>query len=165
MTRIEELIAELEHEATATRRALERVPGDRLDWRPHEKSMSLGQLAMHVATIPGRIAEIAMESSFDAGRPVERPSAASRAELLEAFASSLARAESLISSLGDEDLVTTWKMSSGGKEIASMPRGGVLRYVLLNHWVHHRGQLAVYLRMTGAAVPAIYGDSADERPI
>lgn len=165
MVTIEELLQELEQEAHITRRVLERVSDDQLDWRPHDKSLTLGQLAMHVATIPGALAEISTWSTFDVNTTIPRPSAASTAELLEALDRSVAGAKALLGGMGDGALATPWRIVNGDREVAAMPRGAFLRSVMLNHWYHHRGQLTVYLRQTGALVPAIYGDSADEKAI
>jgi uncharacterized damage-inducible protein DinB len=162
MITIEELVQELMQEADSTRRVLSRVPGDRLEWRPHPKSLTLGQLAMHVATIPGALTEIAMRTDFDADAPIPRPTAASVEELLAAHDASVARAAELLRAMGDHGLGAMWPMRRGGEEIMAIPRGAFVRSVMLNHWYHHRGQLTVYLRETGAPVPAIYGDSADE---
>jgi uncharacterized damage-inducible protein DinB len=164
MATIRELLQELDHESSATRRTLERVPESKLDWKPHEKSMTLGVLAMHVATIPEALAEISMRPSFDAGFVVPRPTTASIAALLEAHDRSVARAKDILASMDDAALDLPWRMVNQGVEIASMPRGIFLRSVLFNHWYHHRGQLTVYLREAGALVPSIYGASADEQP-
>ncbi|HEU4564881.1 MAG TPA: DinB family protein [Gemmatimonadaceae bacterium] len=161
---IDELIAELNEEAKGTRRVLERVPADRLEWQPHEKSLTLGQLAMHVATIPGALAELSMQPSFDVRTEIPRPGVGSVSELLEALDRSVARAGALLSEMGDDGLTRPWRMVDGSRELMALPRGAFLRSVMLNHWYHHRGQLTVYLRLTGAPVPGIYGDSADERP-
>lgn len=162
MPMIAELLRELEQEGRATRRVLERVPEDRLDWKPHERSLSLGQLALHVANIPGAIAEISTRS-FDVKTVIPRPHPRDRAELLRTLEESLARTRTLLSAMDDASLELPWRMMDGEREVASIPRGGLLRSTMLNHWYHHRGQLTVYLRQTGAPVPAIYGDSADER--
>jgi uncharacterized damage-inducible protein DinB len=162
MATIEELLQELEQEARTTRRVLERVPDDRLDWRPHAKSLTLGQLAMHVATLPGALAEISMRSTFDAATEIPRPSAASAAELLQTLDRSVADAKALLGGMDDASLATPWRLVSRGREVAAVPRGAFLRSTLLNHWYHHRGQLTVYLRQAGALIPAIYGPSADE---
>ena len=162
MATIEELLQELGQEARATRRVLERVPGDRLDWRPHARSLTLGQLAMHVATLPGALAEIATRPTFDVRTEIPRPSAASVAELLETLDRSVADARALLGGMDDDALGTPWRLVSGDRDVAAVPRGAFLRSTLLNHWYHHRGQLTVYLRQIGAPVPAIYGDSADE---
>lgn len=161
---IAELLAELAEEAKSTRRVLERVPEDRLEWRPHEKSLSMGQLAMHVATLPGALAELSLQPTFDVRTTIPRPGAASTAELLGTLDRSVARASAILGEMGDEGLGAPWRMVSGSHELASMPRGAFLRAVMLNHWYHHRGQLTVYLRLTGTPVPGIYGDSADEKP-
>ena len=164
MATIHELMQELEHEARTTRRVLERVPGDRLDWKPHDKSLSLGQLAHHVATIPARISELAMQDVFNVSGPIPRPTAASTAELLAQFEESMAIARANLGKLDDAALGATWTMSVGGRPVSTMTRGAMLRTILLNHWYHHRGQLTVYLRQTGALVPSVYGASADELP-
>ena len=160
---IDALIQELDQEAKTTRRVLERVPSDKLAWKPHEKSMSLGQLALHIATCPGMVAEMSRNSPF----PIPaftQPSAKSAAELLPTLDQSVAKAKEILRSIDDADLGKTWSAQAGGKEIFAMPVGAVLRTIMLNHWYHHRGQLSVYLRQTGALVPSIYGPSADENP-
>ena len=165
MVTIQELVQELEHETDATRRTLERVPNDQLDWRPHPRSLTMGQLAMHVATLAGALAEISTAPAFEVGAPIPRPTATSTAELLATLERSVAQAKAVLLDMGDAGLATPWRMHHNGKEIGSMPRSAFLRSVLFNHWYHHRGQLTVYLRQTGATVPAIYGPSADEQPM
>ena len=157
------LVQELEQEAQTTRRVLERVPDDKLGWKPHERSMSLGQLALHVATVPGNVAEMAMHSRF-AVPSFTQPAAATAAELIPTLEESVARANSVLTGLDDSALSATWTMVDGEKELMSMPRGAVLRSIMLNHWYHHREQLSVYLRLLGVSVPSIYGPSADENP-
>lgn len=164
MMTIADLLQELDQEAQATRRVLERVPDDRLDWQPHPKSMTLGELAMHIANLPGAIADVATRGSFDVNTAIPRPSATSVAELVTTLDQSLARARALLGAMEDAALAAPWRMVSGDQEVAVMPRGAFLRSVMLNHWYHHRGQLTVYLRQTGAMLPAIYGSSADENP-
>jgi uncharacterized damage-inducible protein DinB len=161
---IPEILQELEQEAQGTRRVLERVPEDQLHWRPHPKSMTLGQLAMHIANLPGAIAEIST-APFDVNTPIPRPEAESGAQLLSVFEASLARARQALGAMTDGDLSLPWRMMNGERELWSIPRAAFLRSVMLNHWYHHRGQLTVYLRQTGVPLPAIYGDSADERPM
>src|SRR5512133_2661231 len=165
MMTVEELVQELEQEAQATRRVLERVPSDKLQWKPHHKSMSLGQLAMHVANVPGAIAELSTRSSFDVSTPIPRPEASSTDQILGALEDSLKRATSVLRRMSDDELASAWRMMKDNQELWSIPRGHFLRSVMLNHWYHHRGQLTVYLRQTGALLPAVYGDSADERPM
>ncbi|HEX8693553.1 MAG TPA: DinB family protein [Longimicrobium sp.] len=164
MATIAELLQELEQEAPTTRRVLERVPEDQLGWKPHEKSMSLGELAMHIATLPGGIAELALQSTFDMSTRIPRPAAASTAELVSAFDQSVARAREVLGGMSDADLAAPWKMVRGEQVVLSITRGALLRTIMMNHSYHHRGQLSVYLRQTGALVPSIYGPSADEAP-
>lgn len=156
-------LAELEQEAQTTRRVLERVPGDKLSWKPHAKSMSLGQLATHVATIPGVIAQILVKDSLDLSG-FEEPAAKSAAELIPSFNDGLRTAREILGSMEEQKLLGTWKLTGNGKELLAMPRLAVVRSVLLNHWYHHRGQLSVYLRLLDVPVPSIYGPSADENP-
>src|SRR5262245_21578292 len=163
MSMIEALIQELEQEAQTTRRVLERVPGDKLGWKPHQKSMSLGQLAMHVATTPGMVSEIVRQSPFPAPK-FTQPSATSVAELLPALEQSAAKAKVNLRAIGDAGLAGMWRVVDGDRQLMEMPVGAVLRFIMLNHWYHHRGQLSVYLRELGVPVPSIYGPSADENP-
>jgi uncharacterized damage-inducible protein DinB len=164
MATIREMMQELEREAPTTRRTLERVRADKLDWQPHEKSMTLGVLAMHVATIPARLADVSTQPSLDISFVVPRPTTTSIPALLETHDQGIARAREILGSMDDSALEIPWRMMKGSTEIFSMPRGIFLRSVLFNHWYHHRGQLSVYLRETGALVPSIYGASADEMP-
>lgn len=161
----QKMAAELEREAVSTRRILERVPADRLDWQPHPKSMTLGQLALHIASIPGGVSRMARLDGMDvAGRNNLPPSPQSADELLTALDASLAEARSLLESLDDEAADAPWRLSAGAREVFTLPRLDVLRTMMLNHLYHHRGQLAVYLRLLDVPVPVIYGRSADENP-
>jgi len=163
MSKIEALLQELEHETETTRRVLERVPADRLTWKPHDKSMSLGQLALHVATVPGAIAEMSRKSPFAIGQ-FTQASATSASELVPALDQSVAKARDVLRSMDDASLGTVWRAVDGDREVMALPVGVLFRSIMLNHWYHHRGQLSVYLRQTGALVPSIYGPSADENP-
>ena len=163
MKTIEVLLQELEQEAKTTRRVLERVPGDKLAWKPHEKSMSLGELAMHVATVPGNVAEIASLQTFSVSG-FSRQSASTAAELVPALDASIAQARRVLGGLDDAALTDTWRLTNGDRELMAIPRGAFIRSVMLNHWYHHRGQLSVYLRELNVPVPSIYGPSADENP-
>lgn len=158
------LIAELEQEAAATRRVLERVPADRLAWKPHAKSMTIGQLAHHVAGIPGYVSKMAQSEGFDvatrAGKEPAHPESA--AGLLAQLDESLAGARAFLSGLDEESAMAPWRLSHGEREVFTVPRLGMVRTMLLNHWYHHRGQLTVYLRLLDVPVPAVYGRSADE---
>ena len=159
---VADLLLELEQEAQATRRVLERVPEDRLDWTPHPKSMTLGQLAMHIANLPGAIAEVS-RAWFDVSTVIPRPTATSTEELLQTLEASLAQARSILENVDDADLLAPWQMMKGEEVVFAITRGELLRSVMLNHWYHHRGQLTVYLRLLDVPVPAVSGDSADER--
>ena len=163
MSMIEALMQELDQEAQTTRRVLERVPGDRLGWKPHAKSMSLGQLALHVATMPGGVSEMVRQSPYPVPE-FNQPSATSAAELIPALEQSVMKAKENLRTIGDAGLSNIWRVVDGDRELMAMPVGAVLRFIMLNHWYHHRGQLSVYLRELGVPVPSIYGPSADENP-
>jgi len=163
MSEIEMLVQELEQEAQTTRRVLERVPGDRLAWKPHDRSMSLGQLALHIASMPGAIAEITQISPFPVPE-FEQPSAKSATELVPTLEQSVVKARSILQKLDDADLGKIWRVMDGDRQVMALPVGAALRTLMLNHWYHHRGQLSVYLRQVGVPVPSIYGPSADENP-
>ncbi len=158
------LLMELDRESETTRRLLDRLPEDKLAWKPHEKSMSLGQLAMHVATIPGSIAALLRADSYDVTVNAMPPPADSRAQAVEAFEKSHAEATETLGELDDAELAGMWTATKGGRPLMAMPRSAVIRFVLLNHLVHHRGQLSVYLRLLDVPLPSIYGPSADENP-
>ena len=156
-------IQELEQEAETTRRVLERVPSDRLAWKPHAKSMSLGQLALHVASTPGMVAEMAAQSSVSVPE-FNQPEAKTTTEILSSLDESVAAAKSALERFDDAAMGETWRVMAGDQEVMAVPRVGVLRSIMLNHWYHHRGQLSVYLRLLDVPVPSIYGPSADENP-
>jgi uncharacterized damage-inducible protein DinB len=159
------LAAELEKESAATRRLLERVPGDRLGWQPHEKSMTLGQLAIHLAGLPGAFARLGRLDGLDASTVDFAPRTPQSAdEILATWESSLADAKAFFSSLDDEAANAPWRLSLGERELATMPRHELVRSLMFNHSYHHRGQLTVYLRLLDIPVPATYGNSADENP-
>lgn len=164
MRMIEGLLAELEQEAETTRRVLERIPQAHLSWRPHVKSMSLGQLALHVATVPGSVAELAALDTVPEPPAFVQPEAATAAELVPALTASVAKAKQLLGGFDDARMAAMWRLQSGGKEILAMPRAAVVRAIMLNHWYHHRGQLLVYLRLLDQSVPSVYGPTADENP-
>jgi len=160
-----ELVGELQQESATTRRVLERVPSDKLAWRPHEKSMTLGQLAMHVATIPASIARLAQRDSFDTSEGnFTPPQPATAREVLDAFDGGMQSAQEYLGGVYGEAAAQTWRLTSNGREVFSVPRAQLVRSIMLNHWYHHRGQLSVYLRMLDVPVPSIYGPSADENP-
>ena len=157
------LTQELDQEAQTTRRVLERVPDDKLAWKPHDKSMSLGQLALHVATVPGNVAQMAMQSSVQIP-DFTQPAAATAAELVPTLEESVATAKGILANLDDEGMAGIWTAQAGDREVMSVPRGVVFRSILFNHWYHHRSQLSVYLRLLDIPVPSIYGPSADDNP-
>jgi len=136
-----------------------------LEWRPHRKSMSLGQLALHVATLPSVVARFLSSDALDFDSvPKTPPTAGSQAELLAAFAASTEQARSYLAELIDERALATWRLVAGERELLAAPRAVMLRSLLFNHWYHHRGQLVVYLRLLEVPVPSVYGPTADENP-
>src|SRR5262245_8693346 len=161
---IDGLLAELEQEAATTRRVLERIPQEHLSWRPHPRSMSLGQLALHVATVPGNVAELAAVDTIQEPPSFVQPEAATTSELVPSLAASVARAQRALGGLDDTRMSATWRLQSAGKDLIAMPRFAFLRAIMLNHWYHHRGQLLVYLRLLNQPVPSVYGPTADENP-
>jgi uncharacterized damage-inducible protein DinB len=162
---LEPMLGEFREEAKITRRVLDRVPADKLAWRPHPKSMSLGQLALHIASIPGRTSKLAQLEEFDASQAAfDPPAAADLKQIHAAFDQSVRSAEECLGGMTDEAAVGNWRLTFRGKEVFTQPRAGILRSVMLNHWYHHRGQLSVYLRLLEVPVPVIYGRSADENP-
>jgi len=162
---LDSLINELRQEAITTKRVLERIPEEKLSWKPHEKSMSLGQLSLHVASIPGNVTRLAQLDAFDASEAsFVPPEADSVEQILTALDDSLTSAESYLSGLDNKAATDTWHLTLRGEDVFSMPRISMLRTIMLNHWYHHRGQLAVYLRLLEVPVPVIYGRSADENP-
>jgi len=160
---VQGFLQELEQEAQTTRRVLERVPDAHLDWRPHPKSYSLGQLALHVAQIPGAVATLAMQSPATPPEFVQERAARS-ADLLPALDASVETAKSALAPVSDATMQETWRLVAGNRELMAMPRAAFLRAVMLNHWYHHRGQLVVYLRQLNVPIPSVYGPSADENP-
>jgi uncharacterized damage-inducible protein DinB len=164
MAIIDGILAELDHETQTTRRVLERVPGDRLAWQPHERARTLGALAMHVATVPGSVAALAAMASPAQIPQFVDPPLTDAGALLPALDASVAEARRRLGDLPDAAILDAWRVVDGDREIVVMPRAMFLRTVLLNHWYHHRGQLTVYLRALGVPVPSIYGPSADENP-
>jgi uncharacterized damage-inducible protein DinB len=164
MTIADTLIAELEREAQTTRRVLERVPTDKLAWKPHAKSMTLGRLAQHVATIPGSISGWARLDSFEVENFSRPPELESTVAILAAFEESVAQAKTNLAATDDAAMMKDWSFRMGSNPIMTIPRIGVFRTILLNHLYHHRGQLSVYLRLLDVPVPSIYGPSADENP-
>jgi uncharacterized damage-inducible protein DinB len=165
MLLIDALLPEFDREMTLTRRLLERVPEDRFDWKPHPKSMSLGALSTHLAHLPVWAEVTARQTTFDLATQPPREAAASRQELLATFDRNVAQAREALVGRTDAELLAPWTLKSGSHTIFTMPKTSVLRSMVLNHLVHHRGQLSVYLRLHDVPVPSIYGPSADEGPV
>jgi uncharacterized damage-inducible protein DinB len=162
---LEPMMGEIEQEAATTKRVLERVPADKLTWKPHPRSMSLGQLAMHVATIPGGICKLAQVDEFEVNQANFDPPAPKDAEeILAALDASVRAAQDYLGVVSESSAMGTWRATANGREVMCMPRVAMLRSIMLNHWYHHRGQLSVYLRLLEVPVPIIYGRSADENP-
>jgi uncharacterized damage-inducible protein DinB len=160
------LLPEFDHEMATTRKTLERVPEGKPDWRPHPKSMTLGRLAGHLAELPSLGLAALQSESLDfnpPGAPPRQPLVmSSRKQLLDIFDQNVAAVRTALAGASDEHLMKTWTLQSGGRTIFSMPRVSVLRTFFMNHVIHHRGQLSVYLRENNVPVPSIYGPSADE---
>ena len=163
MAIIDGMLQELEMEAQTTRRVLERVPDDKLAWRPHAKARTLGELALHIAQVPGNVAQIATQSPVQAPQ-FSDPSPRRASELIPALDQSIAKAKSILGGMDDAAMMSTWRMMHGDRELLAIPRAAFLRSVLLNHWYHHRGQLTVYLKELDVPIPSVYGPSADENP-
>ena len=156
------VLAEFDHEMATTRKLLERLPDDKLSWKPHEKSMSLGGLGTHLGNIPNWGHIILNEPSFDlAAAPPRLEALATRSDILSLFDAAAGRARASLDKRDDE-LLAVWSLKQNGREMFSMPRVAAFRTFVIYHTVHHRGQLSVYLRLNDVPVPAIYGPSADE---
>jgi uncharacterized damage-inducible protein DinB len=167
MRMIDPLLMELDRESSTTRKLLSRVPGDKLSWKPHAKSMSIGQLAQHLATLPHWIGGSLLPGEFDmakGGGDLSPKEAASVEAVLKTFDESVAAAKAAMAQLDDAKAMGLWTLRRGSTVIMEIPRLALVRTILLNHSIHHRGQLSVYLRLLDVPVPAIYGPSADENP-
>ena len=160
------LLPEFDREMPNTRKSIERIPEDKLDWKPHEKSWSMGGLATHLANLPSWAVLAISQDAFDmappGAPPAKLPQANSVTEALERFDKNVAAARAAIEGASDEHLFKRWSLLSGGNTIMTMPRIAVIRGFVMNHMIHHRAQLGVYLRLNDVPVPSIYGPSADE---
>jgi len=152
MRLVDSILTEIDQEAKTTKRVLDRIPEDKLAWKPHPKAFSLGQLAMHVGCTPGGVAAAAVPDTIEA--PI----------FSQPEAKSVESAKDTLKKMDDARLMSTWSLTKNGKVVMSVPRIGFIRFILMNHNYHHRGQLSVYLRMLDVPVPSIYGPSADENP-
>lgn len=166
MSRAQALISELDYEMATTRRMLERLPEARLAWQPHAKSMTLGRLGTHLAEIPRWGKRILAQDAYDLpplGAPRAEPATlGSRADILRSFDESVAALRELLAAKSDEELKKPWSLLNRGATLVTLPKGAAVRSMVLNHSIHHRGQLSVYLRLNDVPLPAVYGPTADE---
>lgn len=166
MTIAQALLPEFDHEMANTRKTLERIPDDKLDWKPHEKSFDFRGMLTHMANMPKWSVMTINEDSFDMAPEDEDPTTEEPAEsvagALEMFDANVAAAREAIVNASDETLMASWSLLKAGEEILTFPRIAVLRSFIMNHMIHHRGQLTVYLRLNDLPLPALYGPSADE---
>ena len=167
MSKAQVMLEQFKQEAAGTRKALERVPFDKAEWAPHEKSMTLGRLAGHIAEMQGWGASILTSDEFDMappdGEPYKSPVYESTDDLLAGFDQGVSAIEAALPGVTDEALGEHWSLKSGGEELLGGPRGEFFGMLVINHVIHHRGQLTVYLRLCDVPVPGMYGPSADEK--
>ena len=160
------LLPEFDMEMANTRKTLERVPDDRFDWKPHEKSTAMGGLATHLANLPSWCVHIVERENLDihpvGGEPLRAPLQPSTEALVENFDRNVAAARAAIAGASDEHMLEKWSLLKGGNTVIALPRIAFLRSFVISHIIHHRAQLGVYLRLNDVAVPSIYGPSADE---
>jgi uncharacterized damage-inducible protein DinB len=159
-----ELLSEFELQAPLTRKFLERVPNDKLTWKPHDKSMTLGQLAYHLAYVPSGIAQLVGSNPAPAPERFEFPQPATVAEILKTHDEGVATVKNELAKFDDRAMNETWRLRHGEYEVLAMPRLSFVRDIMLSHWYQHRGQMSVYLRMLNIPVPSTWGPSADEAP-
>lgn len=164
MTIAQSFLAEFDVQAPITRKFLERLPEDKLTWKPHTKSLTAGQLAFHLATVPAGIIQFVGNNPAEAPKSFEFPQPASREEILKTFDEGVATVRKLLPKFDDAAMQETWHMVAGGHEIMAQPREGFVRDIMFSHWYQHRGQFCVYLRLLNVAVPSSWGPSADEAP-
>jgi uncharacterized damage-inducible protein DinB len=161
---VDPILMEIDQEAETTKRLFDVIPEDKLSWRPHPKARSLGELAMHIATLQGGVAELAQADTIEIPNFPPDPEATSRAEIMAAFADSLKKAKDIVASTDDTRALAEYTVTKDGKTVMAVPRIGFWRAILLNHNYHHRGQLSAYLRELDVPLPSIYGPSADTNP-
>lgn len=159
------LLAELEIQVPVTRRFLDRLPEDKLTWKPHERSMTAGQLALHLATTPAGVLQLVQKNPAQSTGRFVFPQPASCEEILQALDDSIATVKKLLPRVDDAAMQETWRLVLGDRDIMGLPRVAFLRDVMLSHWYQHRGQFSVYLRLLDVPVPASFGPSGDEPPL
>lgn len=157
------ILQEIDQEAATTRSLLEIIPEDKLDWRPHPKAKSLGELAFHIATSQRGVAELGHDDIAQVN-PLPEVSPSNRAEIITAFEESTAKAKEIVAATSEERVFSDWTLMNNGVAVLTIPRIALWRSILLNHTYHHRGQLSTYLRTLNVALPSIYGPTADENP-
>jgi uncharacterized damage-inducible protein DinB len=166
MSIAQSILPEFDHEMANTRKTLERVPDDKLDWQAHPKSRTIGWNANHLAEIPGWVEGTLTQDSWDVapagGAPYESPKLTSRKQILELFDKNVAAARKALAAVSDEALMKSWSLLAGGKPVFTLPRIGVIRGFVISHTIHHRAILCVYLRLNDIPVPSLYGPSGDE---
>jgi uncharacterized damage-inducible protein DinB len=160
------LLPEFDQEMANTRKVLERVPDDKLDWKAHPKSHTIGWNANHIADIPNWLVHVLASPSMDiapvGGEPYKIPQLTSRQDIVDNFDRNIAAARKAITTVSDEDMAQSWSLLRGGDPIFTMPRAAVVRGMIMNHLMHHRAHLLVYLRLNDIPVPGMYGPSGDE---
>ena len=162
MSIAQSLLPEFDHEMENTRKTLERIPENKLDYQPDPKSMSMGKLASHIVEMAGWLPSMAQTSELDIPPDFKPFLATSRKQLLDKFDDNVAKSRAALASLGDQAFMQDWSLKFGGKTMFTMPRIAVYRGMTMSHMIHHRAQLTVYYRLNGVPVPALYGPSADE---
>jgi uncharacterized damage-inducible protein DinB len=165
MSYAETTLLEFDHEMANTRKVLERIPEDKLDWKPHPKSHTIGWNANHIADLPNWLVETLTKPALDiaplGGKPYEGPKHSSRQQILNTFDKNVAAARSALATVKDEDMGKMWSLQQGGHTIFTMPRAAVVRSMVISHLIHHRAHLCCYLRMNDVPVPGMYGPSGD----
>lgn len=165
MSIAQSMLAEFEIQLPITRRFVERLPQGKLTWKPHDKSMTAGQLAFHLASVPGRLIEAVRQNPMQAPDFAHFPQPASTQEILDALNESAATVRELLPQFNDAAMAEIWRLKAGDREVLAQPRGLFLRDVMFSHLYQHRGQFSVYLRILDIPVPASWGPSADEPPL
>jgi len=158
------LLAEIEFEITSTKKLLDRIPEDKLTWKPHERAMTLAELGYHVATIPGTYTTFVDEGKTEVSVLIKHFIPTTKKEIIDGFTQSMAKATSVLEKSTDAWDGKDWHLTKNGQPVFTLSRGVFCRILVLNHWYHHRGELVTYLRALNVLIPSVYGPSADEDP-